>query len=102
MGILSLNSGNGWRNGPFQSPVVPLVTKPGDGEALAAKLIQAGYWVNVVYYPVVPKDKERVRLSLHSDNDLKQIKGIVALIMEWAMERHENLLKKLWLTGVAN
>jgi hypothetical protein len=55
--------------------------------SLARKLQEADYQVNPVFYPIVPREKERVRLVMHADNTAAQIDDIVDLIMSWSMER---------------
>lgn len=93
LGILTVPSGNGWKAGPFQSPIVPLVTRVGKSKNLGDKLKKARYWVNVVHYPAVPIDKERARLSLHADNTSEQIENVVKVIMKWAAEQYDCLLE---------
>ncbi|KAL1998370.1 hypothetical protein VTN02DRAFT_6329 [Thermoascus thermophilus] len=92
-GILTIPSIKGSKAEPFQSPIVALVTRVGKGKSLGDKLKKAGYWVNVVYYPIVPIDKERARLSLHADNTSEQIENVVKVIVKWAAEQYDCLLE---------
>ncbi|KAI2788222.1 hypothetical protein POX_e06235 [Penicillium oxalicum] len=93
-GILSLPTEKVWRTGDFLTPIIPLVTEPGQASSLARKMQSAGYQVNPVFYPIVPRDKERVRLVMHADNTSAQIDEVVHLIMTWATSRLANQLQR--------
>ncbi|KAL4897488.1 class II aminotransferase/8-amino-7-oxononanoate synthase [Aspergillus ambiguus] len=86
-GILYLPTEKSWGSGPFQSPIVPIVPRPGLAVDLGKHLEAAKYWVNTVHYPIVPKNMDRIRIVLHTDNDIRQIDHVVELIMEWAMKQ---------------
>ncbi|KAJ6113864.1 hypothetical protein N7523_007181 [Penicillium sp. IBT 18751x] len=86
-GILSLPTEKTWHMGPFQAPIIPLVTELGQAASLAQRLQSAGYQVNPVFYPIVPSSKERVRLVMHADNTAAQIEEVVDLIMDWSRSR---------------
>jgi hypothetical protein len=47
-----------------------------------------------VFYPIVPQDKERVRLVMHADNTAPQIDEVVDLIMAWSREQFPDRLEK--------
>ncbi|KAE8349895.1 pyridoxal phosphate-dependent transferase [Aspergillus coremiiformis] len=86
-GIFSLPAEKTWRLDPFLSPVVALVMQPGKARQLAQILHRAKYWVNPVNFPLVAKDKNRIRIIVHADNTKNEIETIVCLIMEWAREQ---------------
>ncbi|GFF62458.1 8-amino-7-oxononanoate synthase [Aspergillus udagawae] len=85
-GILRLPTEQTWGDGCFSAPIIPIITSVGQSAGLAEKLQEAGYWVNPVRYPIVPRDKERVRIVVHADNTDEQIDEVVDLIMIWARE----------------
>ncbi|KAH8805394.1 pyridoxal phosphate-dependent transferase [Xylogone sp. PMI_703] len=93
LGIITAPTSNGWEHGSFLSPIVPLVTAVGKAKELGRTLKESGYWVIAVYYPVVPVELERVRLSIHADNTSEQIQGVVKVIMEWAVGVKSNMFK---------
>jgi 8-amino-7-oxononanoate synthase len=93
-GILSLPTEKTWDTGPYLVPIIPLVTDLGQAASLAQKLQDAGYHVNPVFFPIVPREKERVRLVIHAENTAAQIDEIVDLIMGWSMERLAGQLGK--------
>lgn len=47
-----------------------------------------------MFYPIVPRDKERVRLVIHADNTTAQIDEVVDLIMNWSRSRLADQLKR--------
>ncbi|KAJ5670074.1 uncharacterized protein N7477_005437 [Penicillium maclennaniae] len=69
------------------TPIIPLVTEPGQAASLAQRLQSGEYQVNPVFYPIVPSSKERVRLVMHADNTAAQIDEAVDLIMDWSRSR---------------
>ncbi|KAJ5126159.1 hypothetical protein N7448_005470 [Penicillium atrosanguineum] len=91
-GIISLPTEKTWRTGPFRAPIIPLVTELGQAASLAQRLQNAGYQVNPVFYPIVPRSKERVRLVMHADNTAAQIDEVVDLIMNWSRSRFTDQL----------
>jgi 8-amino-7-oxononanoate synthase len=93
-GILSLPTQKTWHTGSFQTPIIPLITELGQATKLTQKLHEAGYQVNSVFYPIVPRDKERVRLVIHADNTTAQIDEVVDLIMNWSRSRLADQLKR--------
>ncbi|RHZ67259.1 hypothetical protein CDV55_100361 [Aspergillus turcosus] len=87
--IIQLPTENIWNTGPFQSPIIPLVTPPGESIELAEHMHRAKFWANPVRYPIVPKKLDRVRVTVHADNTEEQIDAVVDVIMAWAMKRAE-------------
>ncbi|KAB8227465.1 pyridoxal phosphate-dependent transferase [Aspergillus alliaceus] len=83
-GIFSLPTERTWRSEPFLAPIVALVVRPGMARKLAQFLHQAKYWVNPVNFPLVAKDKNRIRIVIHADNTKSQMESVVCLVMEWA------------------
>ncbi|KAE8131576.1 pyridoxal phosphate-dependent transferase [Aspergillus pseudotamarii] len=83
-GIFYLPTEKTWRSEPFLAPIAAIVTQPGKAKELAHHLHQGKYWVNPMNFPVVPKDKNRIRIVIHADNTEGQIEGIVRLLREWA------------------
>ena len=71
----------------FQSPIVPVLTKPGRAYNLRAWLMREGFSSWGIAYPVVPKGEERVRVVVHADNSHPQIERFVDTIMQWALEQ---------------
>lgn len=86
-GIVSVPAEETRLTGPFYSPIVALVTQPGQCNDLAQSIQRSGYWVNPVSYPIVPKELERVRINLHADNTEAEIHGVVQVIAEWILKR---------------
>ncbi|KAJ5776443.1 uncharacterized protein N7511_001454 [Penicillium nucicola] len=84
-GILSLPAEKTCNTGPYLAPIIPLITESGQAASLAQKLQDAGYQVNAVFFPIVPREKERVRVVMHADNTATQIDEVVDLIMGWSM-----------------
>ncbi|KAB8262878.1 pyridoxal phosphate-dependent transferase [Aspergillus pseudonomiae] len=83
-GIFSLPTERTWRSQAFLAPIAAIVMQPGKAKELAQHLHQAKYWVNTANFPLVPKDKNRIRIVIHADNTENEIKGIVRLLREWA------------------
>ncbi|OJZ81498.1 hypothetical protein ASPFODRAFT_145388 [Aspergillus luchuensis CBS 106.47] len=87
--ILTLPTEKTWYTRPFKSPIVPIITKPKQSHNLCKRLRRAGYWVNSVDYPTVPKGTGRVRLMIHADNTREEMDGVIQLIMKWATEQYQ-------------
>lgn len=66
-----------------------MMTRPGESDDLADTIRCAGYLINPVKYPIVPKGLERVRIMLHADNTDEQILDLVQVIVGWLKERME-------------
>lgn len=68
---------------PSQTPI-QVVMVPGNTEArkVAESLQQAGLDVRAILYPTVPKEKERLRIVLHSFNTEDEAKKLVSLLKE--------------------
>ncbi|KAF4963473.1 hypothetical protein FSARC_8522 [Fusarium sarcochroum] len=70
-----------------KSSIIPIIAQSGEALALGDFLKNKKFRVIVVHFPVVPKDKERVRINLHSDHTPEQILSLVRLILEWVQTR---------------
>lgn len=66
------------------SPIVPVVTQPGESRGLAAHLLRNGFLAHAVQYPIVPLESERLRIIVHANNTREQIEGCVEGMMQWA------------------
>ncbi|KAF5567542.1 8-amino-7-oxononanoate synthase [Fusarium phyllophilum] len=73
----------------LKSPIIPVIAPYGGATALGQFLSNANFRVLVVHFPVVPKDKERVRINLHADHTSEQILSLVDLILEWTQSRRK-------------
>jgi 8-amino-7-oxononanoate synthase len=73
----------------LKSPIIPIIAPHGEAAALGQFLNNAKFRVLVVHFPVVPKDKERVRINLHADHTPEQILSLVNLILEWTQSRRK-------------
>ncbi|PNP78688.1 hypothetical protein FNYG_08034 [Fusarium nygamai] len=71
----------------LKSPIIPVIAPYGGAAILGQFLSNAKFRVLVVHFPVVPKDKERVRINLHADHTSDQILSLVDLILEWTQSR---------------
>ncbi|KAJ5860688.1 uncharacterized protein N7529_007998 [Penicillium soppii] len=87
--VLSVVDGATRLSGPFYCPIVAMMTRPGESDDLADTIRCAGYLINPVKYPIVPKGLERVRIMLHADNTDEQILDLVQVIVGWLKERME-------------
>lgn len=76
-------------SGPFYCPIIAMVTRPGESDDLADAIRGAGYSINPVKYPLVPKNLERVRIMLHADNTDGQLLDLVQVIAGWLKQRIE-------------
>ncbi|PYH91089.1 class II aminotransferase/8-amino-7-oxononanoate synthase [Aspergillus ellipticus CBS 707.79] len=88
-GILFVPTEKTWYANPVKSPIIPIVTRPGQAHNLCKQIRQAKYWVNAVEFPSVPKGKGRVRLMIHADNTREEMDRVIQLIMRWAVEQME-------------
>ncbi|KAF5577286.1 8-amino-7-oxononanoate synthase, partial [Fusarium pseudoanthophilum] len=73
----------------LKSPIIPVIAPYGGATALGQFLSDANFRVLVVHFPVVPKDKEIVRINLHADHTSEQILSLVDLIFEWTQSRRK-------------
>jgi 8-amino-7-oxononanoate synthase len=69
------------RGGHF-SPIVAIVTPY--AMALAAFLLDRGYYPKPIVFPAVPRGKERIRICVHAFNTVEQVDALIALIELWA------------------
>lgn len=74
---------------PFVAPIVPIWTRARHNFFLAFHLQRAGFSAFPIYFPVVPKGAERVRLVFHAFNTDAQVEALVACICAWAEEMLE-------------
>ncbi|KAF5583999.1 8-amino-7-oxononanoate synthase [Fusarium pseudocircinatum] len=72
-----------------QITFIPVIAPYGGAAFLGQFLSKAKFRVLVVHFPVVPKDKERVRINLHADHTSDQILSLVDLILEWTQSRRK-------------
>ncbi|KAJ4245558.1 hypothetical protein NW762_014067 [Fusarium torreyae] len=75
------------RSDTLKSPIIPIITQPGEAVVLQYFLKKANFRVLVVHFPVVPKGKERVRINLHADHTSEQILSLVNSILAWTQTR---------------
>jgi len=85
-GVLRVIGAEDWRSRPFLSPIVPVVTGTGRCRSLAARLLDSGFLAHAVQHPIVQPDQERVRIMIHADNNMEQIKKMIDVIMSWGEE----------------
>ncbi|POS68746.1 aminotransferase class I and II [Diaporthe helianthi] len=74
---------------PFVTPIVPILTRARHNFFLAFHLQRAGFSAFPIYFPVVPKGTERVRLVFHASNTDAQVESLVSCICDWAQEMME-------------
>lgn len=72
-----------------KSPIIPIIAPHGKAATLGKLFSNAKFRVLVVHFPVVPKDKERVRINLHADHTSDQILSLVNLILEWTQSHRK-------------
>ncbi|KAJ4356508.1 uncharacterized protein N0V89_004542 [Didymosphaeria variabile] len=89
MGILRVPVSEGWKDKEFFTHLVPIWTKQQYNYYLAFHLSLNGFCAFPITYPVVPKGKARVRITIHAHNTEEQVKQIVAAICAWATEMVE-------------
>lgn len=75
-----------WKNMEFISPIIPLLTKPGLSHSLEDRLTGCGFFSLEVGYPVVAKEKERVRVIIHADNTESEVDGLIDAVVNWATD----------------
>lgn len=76
-----------WRSQDVKTPIIPLITRPGECRGLAAQLLKEGFLTHPVQHPIVPLDSERVRVVVHADNTPEQVELFIEAVMEWARQR---------------
>ena len=65
------------------SPIVPVLFKgPQAALGMAHKLQKEGYDIKAIRYPTVPKGKERIRISIHYNHNLKELKALTQLLRD--------------------
>lgn len=70
----------------FLTPIIPLLTKAGLSHSLEDRLTACGFHSLEVGYPVVAKERERVRVIIHADNTEQEIDGLVDTVVNWAAD----------------
>jgi 8-amino-7-oxononanoate synthase len=70
----------------FISPIIPMLTKVGLSHSLEDRLADCGFFSLEVGYPVVAKEKERVRVIMHADNSEHEVDSLVDVIVNWAAD----------------
>jgi 8-amino-7-oxononanoate synthase len=75
----------------FWTPICPILTRPNTKHNLflAFHLQLAGFIAYPVYFPVVPKAAERVRLIFHASNTDAEVEAVAACVCAWAEEMLE-------------
>ncbi|GAB7347257.1 hypothetical protein MBLNU459_g3350t2 [Dothideomycetes sp. NU459] len=74
---------------PFVTQICPVWTGPKRHFYLAFHLQLAGFTASPIYYPVVPKGTERIRLMFHAGNTDEEVEALAACICSWAEEMLE-------------
>lgn len=69
------------------APIVPLISS--QSRTLATHLIQSGYLVRPIVYPTVPKGSERVRICVHSHNEMQDVVGLLDSIQQWLQQQQQ-------------
>lgn len=88
-GILRIPLHEDWESRPFVTQIVPIRTRPRQNFFLAFHLQLAGFSAFPIYFPVVPKGAERVRLVFHASNTDAEVEALVVCICAWAEEMLE-------------
>ncbi|CAO1623939.1 unnamed protein product [Sympodiomycopsis kandeliae] len=78
-------------NASFGSPILPLLTPHHWTRPLALYLQSKGFLVRPITYPTVPMGKDRIRICIHSDNDVSQIQSFAKAIAQWLEEKQRLL-----------
>ncbi|WPH04989.1 Hypothetical protein R9X50_00788700 [Acrodontium crateriforme] len=73
---------------PFATHICPILTRPNTKHHLylTFHLQLAGFIVYPVFFPIVPKGTERVRLIFHASHNDAEIEALAACICAWAEE----------------
>jgi 8-amino-7-oxononanoate synthase len=80
----------GWDSRPFVTHICPVWTpRPKNNIWLSFHLQLAGYAAYPVFFPIVPKQQERVRIIIHAGNTEEEIRGLVASICAFGEEMLE-------------
>ncbi|PSN69567.1 class II aminotransferase/8-amino-7-oxononanoate synthase [Corynespora cassiicola Philippines] len=76
---------------PFVTPILPIMTRPNTRQHLflTFHLQLAGFVVYPVYFPIVPKGTERVRIIFHASHTDAEVEALAACICGWAEEMLE-------------
>ncbi|KAJ5334632.1 hypothetical protein MYU51_012395 [Penicillium brevicompactum] len=85
---LRVAGASNWKSMSFISPIVPLLTKGGLSHSLENWLTDSGFFTIGVGFPVVPKDKERVRCIIHADHTEDEIDSLVDAIVKWGADAY--------------
>ena len=65
----------------MQSPIVPIITGSSSSAVFLQKMLQKkGYDIRAIRYPTVPKGTERLRICIHYNHSLKQLKELAYLL----------------------
>ena len=73
----------------FMTQILPVWTRARHNFYLAFHLQLAGFSAFPIYFPVVPKGTERVRLIFHASNTDAEVDALAACICSWAEEMLE-------------
>jgi 8-amino-7-oxononanoate synthase len=76
---------------PFVTHIGPILTRPNTKHHLylTFQLQLAGFIVYPIYFPVVPKGTERLRVIFHASHTSAEVEALVACICAWAEEMLE-------------
>jgi 8-amino-7-oxononanoate synthase len=86
-GILRIPVADDHESRPFVSHIVPLRTRVGDEKHLSRHLLLiANANAYAISFPIVPKNKTRVRLVFHAHNSLAEVEKLAGHVMDWADE----------------
>lgn len=86
LGILRVPVSDDWESKPFFTHLIPIWTKQQYNYWLAFHLSVNGFCAFPITYPVVPKGKARVRITIHAHNTEDQVNKLVSSICDWASE----------------
>lgn len=70
------------------SPIFPILSTK--AVELQHHLNRLGYAAQAITFPVVPRQKGRIRVVVHSGNTEDDIKGFVRILREWAIAVQES------------
>lgn len=86
-GIFSIPLVEDWESRQVQTHIVPVLTRPGYETFLSFHLgLLANMNAYSIAFPIVPKNKTRVRLVFHAHNTMEQVDALATAICDWAQE----------------